>query len=113
MIARIKGLLMVFAVAVLATACTAHNTMVSSSARAKDHQTGEQGAAQQTAEEAEAEAARAAAAQSEATGHQAGKAGHPTMHQQEQPGRSPDQQAAGQGPEEMQVAHRTFSGSLR
>ena len=41
MIARIKGLLMVFAVAVLATACTAHNTMVSSSARAKDHQTGE------------------------------------------------------------------------
>ncbi len=41
MIARIKGLLMVFVVVALATACTAHNTMVSSSARAKDHQAGE------------------------------------------------------------------------
>jgi len=41
MIARIKGLLMVFMVAVLATACSTHNTMVSSSSRAKDHQAGE------------------------------------------------------------------------
>lgn len=42
MIARIKGLLMVFVVAMLATACsTTHNTTVSTAARAKDHQAGE------------------------------------------------------------------------
>ena len=42
MIARIKGLLMVFVVAMFATACsTTHNTTVSTAARAKDHQAGE------------------------------------------------------------------------